>query len=220
MSRRRAARPHPQLFPTTFDLRDLAPAIAESAALAELVHRKLAELPADERARASAVVAGELASRKAPAGVRFSVRGDVKVELYEGKAGASRLLAQEERKNLVVDVGLNYLRDYPFNSGTAFARMGWTAIGSGGAAPASGNTALASETARVAFVYAAGGTGVVTLTATFAAGTGTGTVAEAGVFNNAGAGMGSMFDRFLIGPYTKAAGNELVVTVTITFTAA
>ncbi len=176
------------------------------AALAPLMRKA-----ADE---AIARHAEELRSRGKPA-EHLQARGDVKWKLRVGK----KVVRRGATHNLVVDVGLNYLRDYPFNNATAFARMRWVAIGSNAAAPAAGDVALGTETARVLATYAAGGTGVVTLSASFAPGTGTGTVAEAGLFDNAGAGLGNMFDRFLLGPLTKAAGATLDVELTITFTA-
>lgn len=120
--------------------------------------------------------------------------------------------------NLVVTSGLNWLREYGWDSATVMTQMGWIAIGSDGTAPGAGNTTLLVETARVAYTPdISGGDGVVSVAADFGPGVGTGTVAEGGVFSDVAAG--DMFDRFLIGPMTKGAGQTLTVQVTITFTA-
>lgn len=52
--------------------------------------------------------------------------------------------------------------------------------------------------------------GVFKLTATFAAGVGTGTVAEVGIFDDEDDDEGTLIARALIRPFTKAAGAEYV----------
>ncbi len=162
-----------------------------------------------------------VAARARPAGAgagrKIGIRGDVRWVLRDG----DRVIRRGVRRNLVVDVGLNFMRNYGFDPATTFSQMQAIAIGSNGAAPAPGDTDIVAETGRVAATYAAGGTGVVVMSASFGPGVGTGTVAEAGMFDDTGAGpaSGNMFDRFLIGPLTKAAGATLDVEITITFTA-
>lgn len=129
-----------------------------------------------------------------------------------------REVDRRENHNLVMNAGLDSLIDRVFKAATVepvFSRM---AIGSNATAPAATDTTLVAETARVAYTYARVGVGSITLSATFGAGVGTGTVAEGGCFNDAAAG--DMWNRFLLGPMTKGAGNTLDVVVTITFTAA
>lgn len=163
---------------------------------------------------------GELASRRAVHD-RAGCRGIYDFSLY-GPDG--RLKDRRVKHNLVVNAGLNWLREYAFDSvtPTTLARMSHIAIGTGAVAEAAGNTTLGTESARQVFTastgYVAGGTGVVTVLTTFAAGTGTGAVTEAGVFNHAT--VGQMWNRVTFAAVNKAAGDTLKVTVTITFTAA
>lgn len=127
-------------------------------------------------------------------------------------------------KNLVVDAGLNWIREYGFDSvtPTTMTRMSRIAIGTGTNAVTSADTTLQTESARQVFTaatgYVAGGTGVVTVLTTFAAGTGTGAVTEAAVLN--AAAMGDMWNRVVFAAVNKGAGDTLKVTVTMTFTAA
>jgi hypothetical protein len=58
---------------------------------------------------------------------------------------------------------------------------------------------------------------VVSLATTFGPGEGTGTIAEAGTFNSTTPGGGTMFNRGLLGPFTKNAGDTLTVNWQITF---
>ena len=123
-----------------------------------------------------------------------------------------------EKRNLIVNAGLNYLREFILDSvtPTTLPRMGWIAIGSDATAVAAGNTALGTELAREAVeTYTAGGTGVASIDNTFGAGVGTGTVTEAGVFSASTAG--TMLNRVVFAAVTKGAGDSLKVTFTLTF---
>lgn len=118
-----------------------------------------------------------------------------------------------EGENLVVTVGKNHVADQLLSAPTQ-ATMSHMAIGSGDTAPAAGNTALVTETARVAFGTKTRSTNVVTYVATFGAGVGTGAVKEAGILNAAAAG--TMLNRFLVGPHTKGANDTYELTVQLT----
>jgi len=97
------------------------------------------------------------------------------------------------------------------------------AIGDADTAAAAGQTDLqGSQLAAQAFDanYPSRSGAVVTFKTTFAAGTGTGTVKEAGLFNNAMTGTVNvdyfMLARAVIGPYSKGAGDTLALTWTWT----
>ena len=145
----------------------------------------------------------------------LNLTGHWKLEVIgpDGKVKDTR-----EKKNLIVTTGLNFLREFILDSvtPTAAARMGWIAIGSDATAVAAGNTALGTQLAREAVeTYTAGGTGVASIDNTFGAGVGTGTVAEAGVFNASSGG--TMLNRVTFAAVTKGAGDSLKVTFTLTF---
>ena len=88
--------------------------------------------------------------------------------------------------NLVVTTGKNLVASRLV--GTTPAVMSHMAIGSGTTAAAAGNTALGTELGRVSLTSGSASSAVVTYVATFAAGTGTGAVTEAGLLNASSSG--------------------------------
>lgn len=115
--------------------------------------------------------------------------------------------------NLVVTTGKNLIASRLV--GTASAVMSHMAIGSGSAAPTAADTTLATQTGtRVALSGSTATNNVVTYTATFPAGNGTGTVAECGIFNAASAG--TMLCRSTSISLTKGANDSLAITWTVT----
>jgi len=92
----------------------------------------------------------------------------------------------QEVNNLVVTDGKEYVASR-MKDATATA-MSHMAIGSGSTAAAAGNSALGSELGRVALTSTTVSGAVVTYVATFAAGTGTGAVTEAGILNASSSG--------------------------------
>lgn len=115
-------------------------------------------------------------------------------------------------KNLVVTVGKEFVASRMV--GTASNVMSHMALGSGTTAPAAGNTALETELGRVALAGAVAASNVVTYTATFSAGTATGAVTEAGIFNASSAG--TMLCRTVFSVVNKGVDDALSVTWTIT----
>lgn len=122
---------------------------------------------------------------------------------------------RESFENLITRNGFDFMADVMFNSSRP-SIMSHVAIGSGSTAAADSQTELVTELARESGVYAhTDNTKVSTLTATFAAGTGTGTIREVAVLNAAAAG--TMLSRALLGAArTKAVADSLVVTYTFT----
>lgn len=135
--------------------------------------------------------------------------GDLKIEV-RGADGA--LKAEQEVKNLVVTTGLGYIASR-MRDATATA-MSHMAIGSGSTAAALGNTALGTELGRVALTATTVTNNQVVYTATFPAGTGTGAVTEAGLFNAASAG--TMLCRTVFAVVNKEAGDSMSITWTVT----
>jgi hypothetical protein len=115
-------------------------------------------------------------------------------------------------KNLVVNSGLNYIVSRMKD--TTLDAMSHMAVGSGSTAAAGGNTALGTELGRVALTSTTVSTNTIEYVALFPAGTGTGTVTEAGVFNNSSGG--TMLCRTVFGVVTKDVGDSMSITWTIT----
>lgn len=120
--------------------------------------------------------------------------------------------SEVDLKNLVVTVGKNFVASRMV--GTASNIMSHMAIGSGTTAAAAGDTALGSELGRVALGSGTATTNVVTYTATFPAGTGTGAVTEAGILNAASAG--TLLCRTVFSVINKGASDAMSVTWTVT----
>ena len=119
---------------------------------------------------------------------------------------------EHEFKNLVVTVGKNFVASRIV--GTASNIMSNMAIGSGTVAAAAGDTTLGTELGRVALASGTSTNNVVTYTATFPAGTGTGAVTEAGVFNASSAGV--MLCRTVFAVVNKGTNDAMSVTWTVT----
>jgi len=119
---------------------------------------------------------------------------------------------EHEFKNLVVTVGKNFVASRMV--GTASAVMSHMAVGSNNTAAAAGDTALGAELGRVALATSTATTNVVTYTATFPAGTGTGAIVEAGIFNASSAG--TMLCRTVFAVVNKGVDDALSITWTIT----
>lgn len=114
--------------------------------------------------------------------------------------------------NLVVTVGKNYIASRIV--GTSSNIMSHMAIGTGTATPAAGDTTLGTEAGRVTLASGTSSNNTVTYTATFPAGTGTGAITEAGVFN-AGS-LGTMLCRTTFPVVNKAAGDSIAITWVVT----
>jgi len=127
--------------------------------------------------------------------------------------GADGKVKEEHQfKNLVVTVGKNFVASRMV--GTASAVMSHMAVGSNNTAAAAGDTALGAELGRVALATSTATTNVVTYTATFPAGTGTGAIVEAGIFNASSAG--TMLCRTVFAVVNKGVDDALSITWTIT----
>lgn len=140
----------------------------------------------------------------------LKIKGRLSYQLV-GEDGAIK--EEKEGPNLVVTVGLNFLASLLGGSGPTL--MTHMAIGSSATAPAPAQTALLGELGRVALSSTSPSGANVIYQATFPPGTGTGTIAEAGLFNS-GVG-GTMLSRSTSISVIKAAGDTLNIIWTITF---
>jgi hypothetical protein len=118
-------------------------------------------------------------------------------------------------KNLVLTAGKEFIASSMLktttNSPVAMSHM---AIGSGTTAAAIGDTGMESQLGRVALASAASSGAVVTYTASFPAGTGTGAVTEAGILNNSTGG--TMLCRTVFSVVNKGSDDAMSVTWTVT----
>lgn len=116
--------------------------------------------------------------------------------------------------NLVVAVGKNFIASRMV--GTTLGAMSHMAIGSDQTAAAGANTALGVELGRVTLTGGGGtaSSNSITYVATFPAGTGTGDVKEAGIFNSASGG--TMLCRTTFPIVTKQSGDSIAITWIVT----
>jgi len=124
---------------------------------------------------------------------------------------------QQDEHNLVVSTGLAYIASR-MKDATATA-MSHMAVGAGATAAAAANAALGSELGRVGLtsttiVTTSVANDAVQYVATFAAGTGTGAITEAGIFNDAV--TGTMLCRTVFAVINKGALDTLTITWKVT----
>lgn len=117
-------------------------------------------------------------------------------------------------KNLVVNTGLNFIVSrMKDTTATAMSHM---ELGTGTTAAAAADTALgaAISGSRQALTSTTVSSNTITYVASFGAGTGTGAVTEAGIFNASSAG--TMLCRTVFPVVNKQAGDSMTVTWTVT----
>lgn len=118
-----------------------------------------------------------------------------------------------EKKNLIVQVGKNFLASAVINaSASPFVAI---AIGTGTTPADISDTTLETELTRAAFTTSSVAANVVSLSNTYAAGTGTGSISEAGIFTNATSG-GTMLSHVVFSSIGKGALDTLTINWTIT----
>lgn len=126
-------------------------------------------------------------------------------------------IKEQVEQNLVVNSGLAYIASRMKD--TTSGVMTHMAVGTGTTAAAAGQTALVSEAARVTLTSTTIVTTNVTddaiqYIATFGAGTGTGAITEAGLFNDSTAG--SMLCRTAFAVINKDVNDTLTITWKVT----
>ena len=138
-----------------------------------------------------------------------NVKGNLEVILLDetGKQKDYRKV-----NNLVVAVGKDVIASRLV--GNSLAVMSHMAVGSSTTPAATSQTALGTELGRVSLDSTTRATNTITYVATFPAGTGTGSITEAGILN-AGA-TGNMLCRTVFGVVTKASGDTVVITWNVT----
>tara|TARA_B100000035_G_scaffold313459_1_gene327191 strand:+ start:786 stop:1226 length:441 start_codon:yes stop_codon:yes gene_type:complete len=114
--------------------------------------------------------------------------------------------------NLVVTAGKDFIAERMKDATTS--AMSHMAIGTGSTAAAAGDTALGTEAGRVALTSTTVTANAVAYVATFGAGTGTGAITEAGLFN--ASSSGDMLCRTVFSVINKGAADTLGITWTVT----
>lgn len=114
--------------------------------------------------------------------------------------------------NLVVTAGKDYIAERMKDATTT--AMSHMAIGTDTTAAAVGDTALGAEAGRVTLTSTTVTANAVAYVATFGAGTGTGAITEAGLFNASSAG--DMLCRTVFSVINKGAADTLGITWTVT----
>lgn len=118
----------------------------------------------------------------------------------------------KEVPNLVVTSGKEYVASR-MKDATATV-MSHMSIGTSSTAAAAGDTALGTEAARAALTSTTVTNNEIVYVATFAPGTGTGSIVEAGVFNASSGG--TMLCRTVFAVVNKGANDAMTITWTVT----
>jgi hypothetical protein len=140
----------------------------------------------------------------------LKAKGDVSIVLNREDGSTENI----DIKNLVVNTGLAYIVSrMKDTSATAMSHM---ELGTGTTAAAGADTALgtAISGSRVALTSTTPSSNTITYVASFPAGTGTGAVTEAGIFNASSAG--TLLCRTVFPVVNKQSGDSMTVTWTIT----
>lgn len=118
--------------------------------------------------------------------------------------------------NVVCTNGKEFLASFLYSAAAAASTftMKYIAIGTDSTAEAAANTALGTEAARHTGTVSYVSNQIYQVTATFAAGTGTGAIVEYGIFSSATGG--TMLCRDTESAINKGAGDTLTVTAQIT----
>jgi len=125
---------------------------------------------------------------------------------------AGDIIDRREVDNLVVTAGKNFVASRM--GGASADVMSHMAIGTGTTAAAAGDTTLATESARTTLTSTTATDNDIVYVDTFAAGTGTGAITEAGVLNASSGG--TLLCRTVFSVINKGANDSLTITWTVT----
>jgi hypothetical protein len=134
--------------------------------------------------------------------------------LVERISATGEVLESREIPNLVVTTGKNYIASKMVATTNSPVSMTHMAIGTGTTTAAAGDTALGTQTGRVSLSGSSVSSNAITYTATFAAGTGTGAITEAGIFNASSGG--TMLCRTTFPVVNKGSGDSIAITWVVT----
>ncbi len=135
--------------------------------------------------------------------------GTWRATLHNDTEGVKKVV---EGPNVITTVGKDLLASFLVSAagGSATFTCRYAAIGTDSTAEAVGNTALGTEVARVSGSVAHPSAALVTVTATFPSGTGTGAIVEYGLFSSSTGGV--LLSRDVESVINKGA-NDVLTTV-------
>jgi hypothetical protein len=137
---------------------------------------------------------------------QLNLKGELSIKKYSKD---NKLIQQLDVPNLVVTAGKQYIATkvigYTGSSSNVMSHMG---VGTSATIPVIGNTALNNQIARVELDSSTVSGTIVTYSATFGPGVGTGSVVEAGIFNASSAGTMLCHTTF---PVVNKDANETIV---------
>jgi len=143
----------------------------------------------------------------------LKMTGKLDIVVYDADGNIKE---QREVPNIVTTAGKTFIASRM--AGTASAVMGWMEVGTGTTAAAVGDTTLQTVVSgsRTATSVSGGtaSTNTVVYATTFPAGTGTGALTEAGIFNASSAG--TMLCRTVFSVINKGASDSMTITWTVT----
>ena len=139
----------------------------------------------------------------------ITIKGNLLIEKFDSLGNC---VETRKVKNLVVHVGKKFIASRMLSSTELI--MSHMSIGTGVVTPASTDTTLTTEIARVALSNATNADNVVTYIAMFPAGTGTGALTEAGIFNDPA--TGTMLAHTTFAVVNKGANDSISITWSIT----
>jgi hypothetical protein len=127
---------------------------------------------------------------------------------------AGKIITEFDVQNLVVTTGKNYIASKMVATTNSPVSMTHMAIGTGTSTPGASDIALGTQTGRVTLSGSSTSSNAITYTASFPAGTGTGAITEAGVFNASSGG--TMLCRTTFPVVNKGSGDTIAVTWVVT----
>jgi len=138
----------------------------------------------------------------------IGIKGKLKIELIRD----GKVVQDEKVNNIIVTTGKALVATLVSGSGTSFSHM---AIGTDNTTEVIGDSSLTAEVGRVTLTSKATTNNVIDYIGDFPAGTGTGTIVEAGILN--AASSGTMLNRATFSSVNKTASDALKITWSVTF---
>lgn len=138
----------------------------------------------------------------------IGIKGKLTVQLIRD----GKIIDERKVTNVIATTGKGLVATLVAGSGTAFSHM---AIGTDSTAEDASDTSLVTEAGRVTLTSKDVSANTVQYIGDFPAGTGTGSIVEAGIFNASSAG--TMLNRTTFSTVNKTASDALKITWDVTF---